>query len=367
MPAGAGWPPGCWRRPSPPCMPPRDGCWPGSARRPGRRPTRSGPRCSTPSSAPIRRPRRRSSPPGPATGRSTSTPWPGAAWAPPGWHRARSTAAGCVRSATRNGSIRTGASSAPGAWPRSPTSPRAESRPGASATTCASSRPASAPPPRAPAGAAVRASSAEVVDQVDRGQGVGAAGGRVLDLGVVPRLQAGLEREALVHRHRHAEVVLGEGVVLAGLDQQGVEQFGVGGELVAQVEQAAADQAALRPAVQRGAGAAVAGADFAGELGALAVDEAAAEADGQGALVVVGGEVVALVAAVGRDMVARAEAVGTGAGDVVAVGAGLVVAFLDAVAVHVALALGARAQRRQGEAVLPALLFAREAQARVEA
>src|SRR5690606_24306206 len=260
-----------------------------------------------------------------------------------------------------------GASSAPGAWPRSPTSPRAESRPGASATTCASSRPASAPPPRAPAGAAVRASSAEVVDQVDRGQGVGAAGGRVLDLGVVPRLQAGLEREALVHRHRHAEVVLGEGVVLAGLDQQGVEQLGVGGELVAQVEQAAADQAALHLAVQRGAGAAVAGADFAGELGALAVDEAAAEADGQGALVVVGGEVVALVAAVGRDMVARAEAVGTGAGDVVAVGAGLVVAFLDAVAVHVALDLGARAQRRQGEAVLPALLLAREAQARVEA
>src|SRR5690606_18501685 len=88
---------------------------------------------------------------------------------------------------------------------------------------------------------------------------------------------------------------------------------------------------------------------------------------GHGALVLVRGEVVALVAAVGRDAVARAEAVGAGAGDVVAVGAGLVGALGHAVAVEITGDLGARAQRGHAQAVLPALLLAGETQARVEA
>src|SRR5690606_25508097 len=323
----------CVRRPMP--------CAPGWGRRRDPGPTRSAARSTTPSSGRTRRPQPHSRPPGPGTGRSTSTPWRACACGPPAWPRTRSMAAACARSAIRRASTRTGATSAPAGW-----------RPWSSSN----------PLPDAPCACAHGAAlcSAEVVDQVHRAQGVGTAGRRILDLGVVARLQAGLEGEALVHRHRHAEVVLGEGVVLSGLDQQGVEQFGVAGQLVAQVQQAASDQAALHLAVERGARAAVTRTDFTGELGALVVDETAAQADGHRALVVVGGEVVVLVAAVGRQVVARVEAVGAGAGDVVAVGAGLVAALLDAVAVGVALDLGARAQRRQGEAVLPPLLLAGE-------
>src|SRR5690606_17712006 len=297
-----------------PCGPRRHACGPGWARRPDRRPTKSVRRCARPSSAWTRRPQLPSATPARGTGRWTCMRWRACAWPRPDWSRPPSMAAACARSAIRRASAPTAAPSAPGAWPP---------------WRCWS---------------AERPRSAEGIDQVDRGQGVGAFGVRVLDLGVVPGLHAGLEREALVHGDRQAEVVLGEGVVRAGFHQQGVEHFGVVGQLVAQVELATGDHAALQVAVA-GTRAAVTGADFTTELGGVVVDEAAAEADGHGTLVLVRGEVVALVAAVGRDVVARAEAVGTGAGDVVAVGAGLVGALGYAVAIEITGDLGARAQR----------------------
>jgi len=170
----------------------------------------------------------------------------------------------------------------------------------------------------------------------------------------------------LVHAHRHAEIVLREGVVRPRFDQQRVHQVGVRGQRVLEIEQATADQAGAGRVVFGVVGAAHTGTDLRIHVEALAVDDPGAVTQTERTLAVVGGEIVALVTHGGGDLAVFAQlqrAAGTAG---VAVGGGVAAADGGAVVIGIGV-LRARAQAEQVHAVHPVIVGVAQAQTTVEA
>src|SRR5690606_20999114 len=141
---------------------------------------------------------------------------------------------------------------------------------------------------------------------------------------------------------------------------------GVVRQLVAEVHACAADRTVFGLAGRGVARAAEAGADLGGQVGTVVVDEAVAVADRERGLVVVGRELVVLVAAAADDVAAVIELVGAGRAEFVAVGVELVAFLVGAVAVEVSRHLALGPQRGGVPLVLPLRGFLAEGEPGVE-
>ena len=100
-----------------------------------------------------------------------------------------------------------------------------------------------------------------------------------------------------IHADLHAEIVLRVGVVFARFHQQRVDQIGVVGDGVFQVEQTTADQPGLVAVVVAVVCAADTRADLRIQIKTIGIDQARAVTDTEGGQAVVGGEVIVFVAA----------------------------------------------------------------------